>query len=267
MTPDAILSRISDLVRERPTEVIKPLARAIESTAVMDWQQARNTVLQLVPQPDVRIEVGALLDAWQSVVPHISRQTLAWALAGASEAVQAARREQVTSLVWTGPRVDGPALRRTDQALQEVIQAATNSLLLVSFAIYMVPHIARALVAAAARGVRIRIALETPNESAGRIDYDTVRSLGPEVVRHAELYIWPEDKRERDAAGNLGALHAKCAVADRHLLFVSSANLTGHALALNMELGVMVRGGALPGDVVTHFDRLIERGVLQRIQP
>jgi cardiolipin synthase len=52
-------------------------------------------------------------------------------------------------------------------------------------------------------------------------------------------------------------------VADRQLLFVSSANLTGYALTINMELGVLIRGGALPGDVATQVDRLIEGGVLQ----
>ena len=148
-----------------------------------------------------------------------------------------------------------------------MIGAARQELLLVSFAVYRVPHIAQALVDAARRGVKIRIALETPAESAGRIDYDTVRSLGADVARNADLYVWPESQRGRDAQGNLGALHAKCAVADRELLFISSANLTGYALTINMELGVIVRGGELPGDVATVFTRLIEQGVLQRMTP
>ena len=51
-------------------------------------------------------------------------------------------------------------------------------------------------------------------------------------------------------------------MADRRALLVSSANLTAYALTLNMELGLLVRGGDLPGRVAGHFDRLIEAGVL-----
>jgi phosphatidylserine/phosphatidylglycerophosphate/cardiolipin synthase-like enzyme len=68
--------------------------------------------------------------------------------------------------------------------------------------------------------------------------------------------------RERDARGRHGSLHAKCALADRRRLFVSSANLTAHALALNMELGVIVEGGRLPGEVAEHFEALMRHGVL-----
>ncbi|MBP8106522.1 MAG: DISARM system phospholipase D-like protein DrmC [Caldilineaceae bacterium] len=265
MIPDRIASRISDLARTRPEDVVRGVARTIETTADLAWSQARTIVLQSIPQADVRTDVGRLLDDWQAEVPQHGRQLLAWALAAAAVAVQTTRQEQATSLVWTGPRVDGPALRRTDQALQEVILTARQDLLLVSFAVYLTPHIVQALVEAAMRGVRIRIALETPTESAGRIDYDTVRSLGPEIIQRAQLYLWPASLRGRDPQGNLGAMHAKCAVADRHLLFISSANLTGYALTINMELGVLIRGGPLPGDVMTHYERLIEQGVLRRI--
>lgn len=266
MIPDAVAAAIGDLARSRPVDVVAFVARTIEATAQVEWLQARSAVLHTLPYAELRSDVATLLDAWQTAAPHQSRQMLAWALTAAAQAVQATRQEQRTALVWTGPQVDGPGLRRTDQALQEVIAAARRELLLVSFAIYMTPHIERGLVAAAGRGVRIRIALETPAASAGRIDYDTVRSLGTEVSRHAQLYIWPEAQRTPDAQGRVGALHAKCAVADRAVLFVSSANLTGHALSLNMELGVLIEGGALPGDVVTQYDRLIERGVLQRVE-
>lgn len=232
MIPDAVAAHITHLARTRPAATVEGLARAIAALEGLEWRQARTAILHTLPQAALRADVAALLDAWQAACPPRSQQALAWALAAAAQGVAAERSEQSVSLVWTGPQVDGPALRRTDQALQEVIAAARQELLLVSFAIYMTVHIEQALVDAAMRGVRIRIALETP--AAGRIDYDTVRSLGASVSRSAELYTWPEDRRPRDAQGNLGALHAKCAVADRQLLFVSSANLTGYALTINM---------------------------------
>ena len=59
-----------------------------------------------------------------------------------------------------------------------------------------------------------------------------------------------------------GSLHAKCAVADAATLLISSANLTAYALSLNMELGLLVRGGPQPQEVAAHFTGLIQRGVL-----
>jgi phosphatidylserine/phosphatidylglycerophosphate/cardiolipin synthase-like enzyme len=38
----------------------------------------------------------------------------------------------------------------------------------------------------------------------------------------------------------------QAAAADDHTALVTSANLTGHALTQNMELGFLVRGGSIP---------------------
>jgi phosphatidylserine/phosphatidylglycerophosphate/cardiolipin synthase-like enzyme len=51
-------------------------------------------------------------------------------------------------------------------------------------------------------------------------------------------------------------------VADGRHLFVSSANLTEYAFTVNMELGLLITGGAVPGQVESHFDKLIAMGVL-----
>jgi phosphatidylserine/phosphatidylglycerophosphate/cardiolipin synthase-like enzyme len=60
-------------------------------------------------------------------------------------------------------------------------------------------------------------------------------------------------------------LHAKCAVADRERLLISSANLTEFAFTLNMELGVLIRGGPLPGRVEDYLTALIDSRVLHPI--
>ncbi len=62
-----------------------------------------------------------------------------------------------------------------------------------------------------------------------------------------------------------GALHVKCAVGDASLLLLSSANLTHYALNLNMEMGILVRGGALPRRVAAHFMSLIDKGAIVRV--
>jgi phosphatidylserine/phosphatidylglycerophosphate/cardiolipin synthase-like enzyme len=58
-------------------------------------------------------------------------------------------------------------------------------------------------------------------------------------------------------------LHAKCALADREALLVASANLTEHALELNMEIGVLICGGPLPEQAAEHIDGLIREGTLR----
>jgi phosphatidylserine/phosphatidylglycerophosphate/cardiolipin synthase-like enzyme len=60
-------------------------------------------------------------------------------------------------------------------------------------------------------------------------------------------------------------MHAKAAVADSRIAFLTSANLTDAALERNMELGVLIRGGALPAAIDRLIDALVERGELQSV--
>ena len=48
--------------------------------------------------------------------------------------------------------------------------------------------------------------------------------------------------------------------ADSRWLFLSSANLTEYAFNVNMELGILITGGRLPGHVEAHFDQMISQG-------
>jgi phosphatidylserine/phosphatidylglycerophosphate/cardiolipin synthase-like enzyme len=62
--------------------------------------------------------------------------------------------------------------------------------------------------------------------------------------------------------GHGGVLHAKAIVADDEAVFVTSANLTEAALDRNIEAGLLVRDRALAASVSSHFQRLIDRGLL-----
>ena len=57
----------------------------------------------------------------------------------------------------------------------------------------------------------------------------------------------------------------KLAVADRHVLFVSSANLTQLGVAKNIEAGLLVRGGPAPVRAAEHIDALRATGDLVRL--
>ena len=58
-------------------------------------------------------------------------------------------------------------------------------------------------------------------------------------------------------------MHVKAVVADSRVAFLTSANLTEAAFELNMELGVLIRGGQVPVAIDRLVDSLLESGTLQ----
>jgi phosphatidylserine/phosphatidylglycerophosphate/cardiolipin synthase-like enzyme len=184
------------------------------------------------------------------------------ALLTASEAEKGHLDGQSAELVWTGPEVGVVPLRRTEQVILQVIESASERLLVVSYAVYNIPRIGEALVRAADRGVAIRIVIESPERIEGKKAYSTLAALGPAVAGRCGVYVWPIEGRFKGGSGKPGLLHVKCVVADGRWLFLSSANLTEQAFSINMELGVLITGGSTPCQVEDHFARMIESGIL-----
>ncbi len=264
--PAALLNAIAALTEALPEGAIHPLAEAIAAVPADAWLALHGAATRVLAAPQYREQVGAFVAAWQAQAPTVPPAAVALALQAAATTLSRERRAQTIELVWTGPTSSQP-LRRTAQVLQSVIDEARRELLIVSFAVYDIPEIGAALLRAAQRGVVIRLVIESPQASAGKVAYDGLAAFGPQVAAHAEVYRWPLEQRPRDDEGRHGSLHAKCAVADRELLLISSANLTHYALSLNMELGLLVRGGPQPREVDRHFRALIDRGALTLLPP
>jgi phosphatidylserine/phosphatidylglycerophosphate/cardiolipin synthase-like enzyme len=260
-----IVEQAQRLATEIPLSMVERLAAAIEKVAPSDWPVARREILQTLSQPYYRALATGLFDAWQVAAPDVTPQTVAMALALAAATATTRREAQTVELVWTGPHTNALPLRHTEQALLQVIDAALQRLTLVSYAVYKIPRICNALIRAADRGVSLGIILEAPDLREGEHAYDTLRALGDAVARRSAVYLWPFAQRGKDTSGKAGVLHVKCAVADSRWLFLSSANLTDYAFTVNMELGVLITGSPLPGQVETHFDQLIQAGVLARV--
>ncbi len=211
------------------------------------------------------VAVGLKRRRLAAAVGSVPPGEIAAALQGASAVLESVRARG-TDVVWTGPATPHVPVRLTAQALREVIDAGRDRLIIASFAVYRVETVAEALVRAGERGTRIDLILESVVESAGRITFDGAGGLGKAALAACHLYTWPADRRPTDN-GRVAALHAKFAVADETRLLVTSANLTGHALALNMELGLLVTGGEAPRAVVRLVDGLIEQGDLRPFVP
>lgn len=206
-----------------------------------------------------------LLNAWREHAPELPSSALAFALLVAGTSEEFRRKSEELQLVWTGPEVEAVPPQRTEQALAQVIGSAKSTLTIVSFVAYKIPAISAAVAEAARRGVAVRLILEKPEVSEGKVAFDAMQAFGPDVAERSTVYVWPLDKRPKSTSGQHGSLHAKCAVADAKRLLVSSANLTEHAFTLNIELGVLVKGGPLPGRVQSYVDSLVASSVLQRI--
>lgn len=221
-------------------EVVESICEKLERAAIADATDAGYADVAGISEPSVRAEIGDVSSKWLAANPGSTSRDFSHLLRGAAAADQAARARQDLELVWTGPSPHNTSFRQTEQALLEVIESARGELWMVSFASYKVPEITAALIRASGRGVMIRLVLESKEDSDGALSMSALKGLGGGLAKSALVYIWPRDKRPTDGADRRGVLHAKCAVADRELLFVSSANLTGDAMALNMEMGVQV---------------------------
>ncbi len=251
---ETTLVAATDLVALLPPSRIEALADRIRGLRAAEQDAS---LYQLVSTPVARAALDRLIDAWKQ--SGISGDVLAGILLGAAHARLRAQSESNVELVWTGPTTPFVATRRTEQVLLDLIRNVKSHLFLVSFVAYDIPSIADALNAAGVRGVQIQILLETSANHGGSLSVDPVATLR-RCVPSAALYIWVD----RPAPFTEGRVHAKVAVADDSVAFLTSANLTAHAMEKNIEAGVLIQGGTIPGSLKRHLEALIDTRQLQR---
>lgn len=261
-----LADKIRQLASEFPLPLVESLADAIESSDESASGNLQAAVEAAVPQAHYRAMARTLVDFWRRHGPEAHPQSLAFALLAAGRCEEFARENQRLELVWTGPEVEAVPPRRTEQALLQLINSAKATLTIVSFVAYKVPLVRSALAEAARRGVTVRLIVEDPDVSQGKVAFDAFEAFGPDVAARSQVYVWPLEKRPKSPAGHHGSLHAKCAIADAHWLLISSANLTEYALSVNIELGVLVRGGDLPGRAEAYWTSLVEAGTLKSVR-
>ncbi len=167
-------------------------------------------------------------------------------------------------LVWTGPKTDLVPTRNTEQVLCEVIDIAKHRLFLVSFVAYEVPRIIKSLREAIDRQVRVDILLESSIEKGGNVDVDSVMTM-KNAVPMANIFVGNYNVGKKNSKLIGGSVHAKCAVADGKLAFITSANLSKAAMDRNMELGVLVREGHLPDQLHRHLEALITTEMVRSV--
>ncbi|MFO1031395.1 MAG: DISARM system phospholipase D-like protein DrmC [Planctomycetota bacterium] len=250
-----LLTHVIACVHELPRSTIDGLVAGL--TATTDWSRGLPDAqtVRAPSWPALRREAIR-----RACPPPRVADLMAVALAMEDRAPGRATCE----VAWTGPTPPLSALRRTEQALLEVLNSARNELWLVSFAAYRVESVTNALLGAASRGCAVRVLLESPEESGGKLTSGGVAAIPSVVAACCQIYVWPKEKRPTDDQGRTGLLHAKCAVADAELLFVGSANVTEFAFERNLELGVLVRARGVAKAVANQLAWLVSTGSIQR---
>jgi phosphatidylserine/phosphatidylglycerophosphate/cardiolipin synthase-like enzyme len=164
--------------------------------------------------------------------------------------------------VWSGPGTHAVPVRATAQVLVELVATAAHELLLMTYSAKPYQPLLDALAVAMARGVTVRVVVETL-QGAGSALTGAEPAAAFASVPGIELWHWPVAQRAEDGA----KMHAKIAVADRRALLVSSANLTQAGIGKNIEAGLLVRGGAAPLRAAEHIAELRAKGFLTRLWP
>jgi len=248
-----------------PNEYITRATAFLHKETLLDFARIAHRLQSAIPQIEAQEKIRSFVEDWSKVENTPSPAEMSLLITAVAAALNHSRQKQSIELTWTGPKTQSINLRRTDQALIELINSAKNRITIVSFAVYKAISILTALEKAAKRGVKINIIIESPDASEGKIAHDTIKGLGIELKSMAKIHIWPYARREVTPNGKYGSLHAKVAVADEGILYISSANLTDYAMNLNMEMGILLTGGVLPAQVQDHFDELILEGILSEL--
>lgn len=215
--------------------------------------------------PNVRYIIEKLFDEWKREKQKNQSQTLR-ELASALHLLSVNRKKnkdrKKIELVWTGPTSRIP-VRQTRQVLSQLISGAQKELLIVSFVVFKIPDILELLKAALKRGVTITCVFESPEESGGKISFQGFSDFNDEILKQIKILIWNKEMRPISPEGKIGTLHAKVAIADQKVSFISSANLTVNAMTLNMELGLLLNDKSIAQEIIEHFEQLIQDGILK----
>lgn len=237
--------------RSRLPETMARIAAVLGPAHIEAWAK----VLEARPSPAPALP-AALLDArpggaglgplaeqlvteWRAADPQPHGATLAFALRTAAAHHEAWSADHSLEWVISGPRDRTEPVRDTAAVASSLIAQAERTLLVATYATNDVANITADLAAAVARGVRVDAIAETRGtDAAARLA----------VIPGVHVWHWPEDLRPAGAA-----MHAKLIIVDDSKVLLGSANLTGRALGINLEIGAMIHAPVDVQRLARHF--------------
>lgn len=248
-----------------PAKVLAAMGRCLaEGTLPLDAPRLALQRLGLSREA----EASAVVELQALRAEGLSAQALArWLGALAAERARVEGAREDLTLVWSGPETVGAENRDSARVLEELFAGATDSLLIAGFNFRAGEHFATL---AAAMAERPALTVEVyahvfigPGDDLGRAlgahDAALKRALGAlpfaRVRCHRPSGALLEAARDRSFN-----LHAKCVVADRRRVLVTSANFTFTAQERNVELGLRLDDPNVAERVHAQFDGLVKHG-------
>lgn len=222
---------------------------------------------RVVHLPAVAIAEIARLGA-EGCAPH----HLAFILDLAADAGRAATTGSACELVWTGPEGPGASSRDTVVVLDELFAEARERITISTFVVRQAKQVLASLARRLDedRAVEAALFIHVPrgmrderHESELLREFtDDLRKQWPGQRRPAVFY---DPRSLSDDAAVRATWHAKCAIVDSAVAFVTSANFTEWAQSRNVEAGVLIRDPHFARQLQAQFDWLVVTGAVIRL--
>ncbi|MCC7338738.1 MAG: hypothetical protein IT422_26890 [Pirellulaceae bacterium] len=176
-------------------------------------------------------------------------------------------------LVTSGPEADGVTNRDTAVVVDEMFKHASNSVLVVGYAVYQGQKVFESLANRMAEVPDLSVAffLDVPRSKGDDTKQEIIVSRfvsrfkdkqWPAGSRLPQVYYDPRSSSDTEAVRS--SLHAKCIVVDRQQVFVSSANFTEAGQQRNIEVGLRIESSWLAEKLSHHFEQLRDCGIVER---
>jgi phosphatidylserine/phosphatidylglycerophosphate/cardiolipin synthase-like enzyme len=181
--------------------------------------------------------------------------------------------DDLLELVTTGPDVDGISTRDTSVVVRDLFANATQSVLVVGYAVYQGQKVFQALAdrMLAVPNLKVRLFLDIQRpQGETSADSEIIRRFTTNFRQNQ----WPKERPLPDvffAPSSLDTsshkrtcLHAKAVVVDSRSVFISSANFTEAAQQRNVEVGVLANSQSLAQRLTEFFDKGLSEGIFDR---
>jgi phosphatidylserine/phosphatidylglycerophosphate/cardiolipin synthase-like enzyme len=257
---DQSLTQLIQILKDIPDSYLDQFENLCEE----NQQYPLSQFLREIQKEFGSLPVGRTLNDWLGSNSVITPNEISLI----TKIIRLSKSEEETpglQLVWSGPLPEGIPIRSTEQVIIELIENASESLFISSFAVYKAKNVLQKISDAIERGIKVSILLETPESSHYKIKVDPLKFLPKKIIENATILIWPFQKRIKNEKHDGGSLHAKFVIQDDSRLFISSANLTESAFERNIELGVLISDKKIIINLRRHLSDLIRESVLVNI--
>jgi len=250
---------IVEFVLEEPPEQVERFAAALEKGSITLAATRSQLKLSFAHGPRSLERMVTVLSYWRALAG--TEVLLAGTLRGQLEVRRTVEnRGPRCELVWTGETKSGAGVRSTFPVVKEMVTWARRSVFLVTYSLWIgtgdAGTVIDLLADRSSEGVDVTFVLDA-RYLEGR-NVIELKKRWPSGKRRPSLFTW------QDELDPISKLHAKVVIVDRRDLLITSANLTGHGMKHNLELGLRVLGK--PGaDAADHFDNLVKSGAFKPV--